>query len=604
MKRIEKKDKMLYFSLAFLIIIGLLCGLIKFNSCTFLIFSLAANLFLITIIRLVLKTLKISFTKKQKILILISIGVVYAFYFISIFNRKFIYYWDFSCYYNLQTSLENSFNNGLFNGIRSFIGSTWSGEYGNFLSFFPEFIFKFTNQTINSYVLSCVLVFIPYIIISLSILLNKLIDVFKVKEKDGFFLLGIVTLILFPITHATFIYGQPDIFGLAFMFLVIALTLDYNFEKLEPLRLFLLLIITFMLLITRRWYMYFILSYFICYGMSIILLNIKNKDKIFKIIKNCILYLLIVLIFFGITLFPLFKNIIASNFANSYGYYMTGGFSAEILSQVGHVGYILLIIMLIGFIYGIVKKEYRLYTLIFIFEYFITMFLFTRIQNMGLHHSLLFIPSYIYFIYMFILLVIKKKSLCITIIIILLLNFTFGVINNSSKIFTDVSLKTLAQEDYDEIRDVCNWLKENLSEEKRAYMITHNNMYNPDKFRNFYLPDKTIMNYLPYGSAILGTHKFPTELFDATYIITTDPFDNVSIENIYNDVFNELISQGKFKEIKKFDMKNGYNIIIYERIKKVDYAEVCLYKEKLKDVTTGYDNLYLNVIEEYVKEKN
>ena len=163
MKKIEKSDKILYSSLGIFIIISLLCGLFKLNSYTFFFLSVAANIFLIIIFKLVKKVLNINFNKKQKIIMIISIFLIYLFYFISILNRKFIYYWDFSCYYNLQTALEDSFNISLFDGIKSFIGSTWSGEYGNFLSFFPEFIFKITNKTINSYVLSCVLIFIPYI---------------------------------------------------------------------------------------------------------------------------------------------------------------------------------------------------------------------------------------------------------------------------------------------------------------------------------------------------------------------------------------------------------------------------------------------------------
>ena len=56
--------------------------------------------------------------------------------------------------------------------------------------------------------------------------------------------------------------------------------------------------------------------------------------------------------------------------------------------------------------------------------------------------------------------------------------------------------------------------------------INHNNnifnKYNPDKFRNFYMPDTAVANRLPYGSAILGTHKFPEEL-----LTSTKPFSSV-----------------------------------------------------------------------------
>ena len=238
----------------------------------------------------------------------------------------------------------------------------------------------------------------------------------------------------------------------------------------------------------------------------------------------------------------------------------------------------------------------------FIFEYFITIFMFTRIQNMGLHHSLLLLPAYLYFICMFVLLVIKSKFLLVLTILMFIINFMFGVFYQESKVFTDVKLKVPQQKDYLYIKEVCDWLNDNLDENSRAYMITHNNMYNPDKFRNFYMPDKTISKYLPYGSAILGTHKFPVELFDAKYVITTYPFENVSIENVYNEVFNELVGEGKFKLVKTFDMHNGYSVLIYRRIEKVDYDEVMMYENALEGITKDYSNLYKQVIEVYLNE--
>lgn len=608
MKNLNKTDKMIYSGLFLLIFIILVFSLLKVNNYLFSLISLAANIFLIIIYRLIRKILKVEFTKWEKYLMLLVITCFYVFYFISILTRKFIYYWDYSCYYNLQVSLENSFNVSLLDGIKSFIGSTWSGEYGNFISFFPEIIFSFTKKTINSYVLSCVLVYVPYIILSTSILIKKIVQVFKIKEAKKFTILALSSFVLFPILHATFIYGQPDLFGLAFIFLIIALTINYDFKKLEKDRLTILLLITLMLLISRRWYMYFILAYYLGYGLKIIISNIKNKKDLKIIIKNCMVYLSIAIMVFLVTLFPLFKNIIINNYANSYNYYLTGGFFAELINQVHHLGYIFLLIILIGMVYGLKNRNYRLNSVINIFQYFLMVFLFTRIQNMGFHHSLILLPIYLYFTYMFIMFMLEKDKhyiLTFTFIIILLINFMFGLMRiTNTKVFTDVKLSTPKQEDYEQIKKVANWLKNNLDENNTAYMITHNNEYNPDKLRNFYIPDTTIQKYLPYGSAILGTHMFPVELFTSKYIITTTPFVNVSIENKYNDVFNKLVKEGKFNLINNYDMKNGYSILIYERVKDVDLYEANLYIEAIKEETKAYDDIYLKVIKNFIIDNN
>ena len=132
-------------------------------------------------------------------------------------------------------------------------------------------------------------------------------------------------------------------------------------------------------------------------------------------------------------------------------------------------------------------------------------------------------------------------------------------------------------------------------------MITHTNKYNPDKLRSYELPDTTIQKYLPYGSAILGAHKFPSELFTARYVITTIPFESISIEEKYNEVFNELVKEEVFTLNKDFDMHNGYHILIYERVKPVTIEETDKYIEKISTDTKNFKDIYENLIKEYQK---
>ena len=580
-------------------ILGFLLDLLNVKNIPFLIFSININILFIYIIKFTMTKLNIEFSKKEKRYILITIFGILLFYLISILLRKFIYYWDFSCYYGIQNDIENAFNISIFDGIKQLVGSTWSGEYGSFLSFFPEFIFNFTSKTPNAYIMSCALVFIPYLVITFSVLLKKLITLFNLKNDNHIFTVGLIAFVTIPIVHTTFILGQPDLFGLAFIFLIIALTIDYDFYKKDPVRLFLIGILSFFLIISRRWYMYFILVYFLCYGSTLIILNLKDKKRLKAILKYALKYLFIVAISFLITLFPLFKKIVTEGY--SYDYYLNGGFLGELTSQISYLGYFVLIIIIVGIIYGLKNKKYRLLSIISIIEYFLIIFIFTRTQNMGLHHSLLLVYIYFYFIFMFIIYVKNNTVILYLTILLLIANFGFGMFNQNTKVFTSVSLEVPYQEDYDEIEKVATWLKDNLKD-NNAYMITHNNMYNPDKLRSIFLPDTYIKNHLAYGSAIEGVHTFPTELFDSKYIITTSPFEYVSIEYIYNNVFNELVNENIFNKIKEFDMNNGYKILIYERVKEVSIEEINKYKESLKELSEKYPDIYIKVIEDYEKE--
>lgn len=604
-ENLTKKDKIIYLIFVVVTFIILLINLIFPTIYSFALVSILANFFLILVFREVLKLLKIKFPKKEKIAIVIAIISMYVFYIISLANRNFLYYSDFACYYNITLTSKERFATSLVEGIRYFRDSTWSGEYGNFLTFFPEAIFKLTNETINNYILSYILVYTPYLIVALSTLLKKLSKNLNIKKESLFFNIGLFSFLLFPILHATAIYGQPDFFGLAFIFLIIALTINYDFKQLQMDRLILILLITFMLTISRRWYLYWIVVYYLCYVIKILIDNMKDKDSLKIILKNIVIYGLVVIIFFLLTLFPLIKNILSNSMGDYSAFYLNGGIKTELLSQIDHTGYLMLLLMLIGIVYGIRTKKERLTTILNIIGYFLMIFLFTKTQNMGLHHSLILLPVYLYLLYLCLayLLSIEKgigSRYTLIFISIIFLNFIYGIcLNTEDNLFTKVGLTVPNEENYSAYLQVANWLKENINEENNAYMICHNSKYNPDKFRNIFMPDKTIYNYLPYGSAVIGTHYFPYGLFDAKYILTVAPFESISMEYKYNDVFIQLVANNKFKLINTFTMNDSDTILVYERIQKVDETEKTLYLNALEEESEKYPDLYKNVIEAY-----
>ena len=585
----------------------LFLSILKINNLLFVSCSITANIFLIGIIKYIKEKLNIKLSSKEKIIIVLSVLITYAFYFYSVLNRKFIYYWDFSCYYNIQIQTIEAFNRGLIAGIRSFVGSTYSGEYGNFLSFFSQIIFQFTNKSINNYILSFIIIFIPYVIYSFTILLKELEKYISVKkvEKELLFLYSFIVLLLFPLLHGVLILGQPDFFGLTFIFLLISITLKYDFKNIEIDRLVLIFLLTFMLIICRRWYLYWVISYYIVYISNIIITNYNNKKDLLKILKNGLMYGVIVIILFLITLFPFIKNTILNNYSSSYSFYSIGGPLTEINSQIKHLGILPFIIIVSGLIYGIINKKYRRYSISIIIEYLIIIVLFTKIQNMGLHHSLLLLVNYLYGFYMFIICIfnnqnIIKKILYILLFTIIISNFLFGYNNKKSLLFTDISLKVEDDINYNEIKRITTWLENNLDENNRGYLITHNNTINPDKLRNFKTPSSNVKKYMPYGSAVIGVHKFPLELFTSKYIMTTTPFESISIEEKYNNVFKELVAEGVFKQIKEEQLKNNIKFEIYERIKPVTDKEKNKYLDSLKEESKEYKNLYEDIINSYI----
>lgn len=56
----------------------------------------------------------------------------------------------------------------------------------------------------------------------------------------------------------------------------------------------------------------------------------------------------------------------------------------------------------------------------------------------------------------------------------------------------------------------------------------HDMLYNPDHFKNCRLPDAPINDKLAFGFSVPGTHNFPTQFFEAKYVITCEPFPRLT----------------------------------------------------------------------------
>ena len=335
------------------------------------------------------------------------------------------------------------------------------------------------------------------------------------------------------------------------------------------------------------------------------------KKSLKDVIINGLKFAACFVTLFLLLLFPLIRNILRSDFSSSYQAYYGFSLGKEFSNQVGYFGTLWWGLMVIGIIYGLLNKHLRKITITSIVQYLMIILWFHKTQGMGSHHLLLLTCSYFYFTFLFVLFVnslsskkIRVLMMCISGVIIFANLIVSLLPKEESKAFTDIKLYTPEQTDYDQMSQVAYWLKENLNSEHTAYMIPHNESYNPDKFRNFFAPDLSLRDFLPYGSAILGTHKFPTELFTATYIITTSPYEPLSVDERYEKTFEDLVQEGVFSQIEDFNMNNGYRILVFERVKPFTKDEAMLYLNNLTDLDATFPNLYSEVVTDFLNKSS
>ena len=579
--------------------------------------SLFANLCLIYLIWLTVKLSGVSFQKRHFGAVFLIFTAVSIYYVSALRNRDFIYYWDYSNYLVKQYTIEDLFAEDPLKGLWYVIRSM-GGDYTTLINVFLEIPFAFTDRTGDSYVLiQLINVFLPLLIL-MSVLIIKLQSIFQVQSEGTCFYLILSIFAFHPLLHKAALIGQPDWFGLIFCFVIVVLTLDYRFEQQNYLIDVVLFLSTALLILTRRWYLYFVVGYYFSYGLFVVILGLWEyfqgyKEKAFLRLKNIFSFAAASLVMMGILFSVVIFHILRYNYGERYASYMEGGFSGELFSQAHLVGGVFAVLMLAALLYGVIKR-YRS-DIIFgaVLGFLISVALFTRVQNMGYHQSLLLLPFYYVMIGAGLIGVMETGSAWGK---KLKTAAGYGVIFAS--VFINISgiptgrlisavlpvchLAVDSRTDLPAVMEVAHWIDENCQEGEQAYIIPHTNLYNPDIFRNVTLPDGHLRNKVSYGSAVLGTHKFPLELLEAKYVLTCEPFPKVNSSvkmcEKYDHLF-QAVKDEKFSLVRTFDMGNGTEFYAYQRVEAADEAEVEFYLSSLDEEDKRFPDLFRDVLNEY-----
>jgi len=545
------------------------------------------------------------------------ISVVY--YWVSFESRSFIYYWDYRNYYTLQLDFETYFmTHNIFDSLKWVAYTIQAYNYNWFLCLFLEFPFFITGKTVTGYMLSNVFSILMPLYFALMLLVKKIIDVFLENAPQYLFNLVYFSMISLPLMHRAFSYGQPDVFGLIFICVIIILSVDYNFSFFDNKRLVLLFITTIFLALTRRWYLYWIVAFYICYSINLVF-NIVSNNKLNRkqIICNYFIFGVVSIVVAVIFLHPMLLKIISFDYSYKYSFYNKGGLFYEFINQKNYLGLIGCGVIIVGVISGVIKN-FRRISLQAIGWYCISIYLFCRVQNMHYHQSLILVPSYLiaFFGLYGNLCGLNSKKLIVMVSVVLI---EFNLLNTTicgflpeikNSFFSNASLVTPEREDIKKVEEINEWIKMHCNNvDKSVYMLPHGHPYNPDVFRSHDLPDRTVYDLLPYGSAVLGTHDFPIGLLTAKYIFTCLPFCDYSIAGKYNDAFLGWANKGHFILVESFDMENGYVFYVYERVTPLSYEEVEYYRnlfcEENELYPENFDTVFKRVIEKYdLKENN
>ncbi len=356
-------------------------------------------------------------------------------YCIFLFNRSMTYVDDHTVYFNSQDELLNLFKDNPLKGFAGIVFSLWNSDYSYFITVLLAFPFSFTNGSHEAHIICYYLIFVVPFYLSANILTLNIAKKANVKSKTTVVIIVNICMLLFPLLHFASLLGMPDIFGLFFCFSIMLLLINNSFDKFnwKFASIFTLLVIS--LVVTRRWYIFWLIGFLPSIFIFVLFNGIINKSIKAKIV---VLNEIKTFAFLGVGalvfLAPfIYRTLFVRNYSEEYSAWYLGGFPFEIYNQLGYLGIILAVLLIIGLIYGIVEKPLRIITLSCITGFFLTVFSFTLIQNMGKHQSLCLFPYYAVFLISFIIMSNKRNNKYVRILLNTIIIIVF-VLNAMSSI--------------------------------------------------------------------------------------------------------------------------------------------------------------------------
>ena len=600
------------------------------SSLFFPLVSLWCNAALFALALLVLRRagMELDLFHKAVLVGLWAAAVLYFYW--TLGSRTFLYHWDYVNYILKQYHAEAAFAQSTGAGFRFLLDSI-TEDYTSFITLFTEFPFCLSGKTGDDYAFCQVFSVLPSLLVLLAGLTVKAGRMLQVKNRFWYFLIGFSWCATFPFVRMSAVLGQPDWFGLIFAFMLMLLTLDYRFDGIDLPRYLLIFAATAGIILTRRWYLYFVVGYCFAYVLMLAVSSIRlAKDGQ----PSRAVHRMVRLVVFGLCaagamvllLLPMVRKILSFDYAGRYSYYNFGGITLELAAQTLRIGLLNFILIGMGLWFA-AKRRLPALPCLAGTELLVSLVLFTRVQNTGSHQMLLFVPGWLLLFlvgsaaladglkkhtavklcYWGFTMVFAVSVRCSPLTTVALPGFVVDHFPlKAVSEFVRLDKLTYDRTDAAQIQRVDDWIDAHCDAEKGefAYMIPHDMLYNSDIFQYAALPDIQLQGKLAAGISIPGTHEFPVRFFEAKYVLTAEPLPQTFVSGgELSGRWNALFCAARdehFTQAASFDMGNGTVFTVWERTEPADRTEVEYYLDAFAQEDALYPEMFSQVAEAWL----
>ena len=525
--------------------------------------------------------------------------------------RQTVYSDDAINYFAKQTLLFGSFGQSGFCGIHVLLESLLTADYKMFMNLFISVPYLFTGRSINAfmvcYAITC---FVP-MWFALLMGAKYLAQQLPACHTALYYPLCMAVMVLWPMFLWPATHGMPDAFGLTFAAVIALLCADYRFETLPWPRLLAIFAATFALILTRRWYMFWILAFYAVYVLAVLVGAVRRKT-LGSTLKHMLLFGVPSAVIIVGALLPTFKTILTTDYADIYGAYYGGGFGNNCLGQLRTQGLIWLVLCAAGLVWLLYCRSTRAQAIVAAAASLGAMVLFTRTQSLGDHQSLILAPFYLLMLFGLCAKLTQQKAkpwlrnaAAGVLAVFLVVNFGNALRlpgkNVQTLALSSESLDLTRRTDLAQMRAVTDFVLEHCTEDQTVYINMDSNGYSGTTFAYSDPAHPQLQTMILWESSVPSTHGFPTGIWTSEYVMVTDRVDEGGIVGPINAALRtQSPAAVHYEYVTEFPL-DGITLYCYRRTARPDAEEADYFKQVFAEYDARWPEIFSQRIDEYMQ---
>lgn len=525
--------------------------------------------------------------------------------------RQTVYSDDAINYFAKQTLLFGSFGQSGFYGIHVLLESLLTADYKMFMNLFISVPYLFTGRSINAfmvcYAITC---FVP-MWFALLMGAKYLAQQLPACHTALYYPLCMAVMVLWPMFLWPATHGMPDAFGLTFAAVIALLCADYRFETLPWPRLLAIFAATFALILTRRWYMFWILAFYAVYVLAVLVGAVRRKT-LGSTLKHMLLFGIPSAVIIVGALLPTFKTILTTDYADIYGAYYGGGFGNNCLGQLRTQGLVWLVLCAAGLVWLLYCRSTRAQAIVAAAASLGAMVLFTRTQSLGDHQSLILAPFYLLMLFGLCAKLTQQKAkpwlrnaAAGVLAVFLVVNFGNALRlpgkNVQTLALSSESLDLTRRTDLAQMRAVTDFVLEHCTEDQTVYINMDSNGYSGTTFAYSDPAHPQLQTMILWESSVPSTHGFPTGIWTSEYVMVTDRVDEGGIVGPINAALRtQSPAAVHYEYVTEFPL-DGITLYCYRRTARPNAEEADYFKQVFAEYDARWPEIFSQRIDEYMQ---